>query len=377
MISQHNEKSKVYFSGINLLRFIAAFSIIVYHCTLEIQHGEPSLYKTILHNLVLGVDMFFIISGFLITYLLIIEKKRTKKISLIKFYVRRALRIFPLYFLIVLLSYFLFSAENPQIDYKSHFYFLGNFSLISHSKWSLTSLNPLWSICIEEHFYLFIPVLAFILPVHKLKYLFIGIIIISIGFRAYSYFTLSNYWMTIYVHTLSRCDVIAIGGLIALFYNNKGNKINISSYILPAAVLSLLIALCYLDYNNYNTLLYVTLKKYAFTIPLVLIFISIVFYTKKSSIVYYLINNRLIDYLGKISYGLYMYHSIVYYFLCEIEVINNSTLIKLISVTIISIFISAISYESFEKEIMKYKKKFEVIQTKKSLPKSDKLLIEL
>src|SRR5687768_1669565 len=99
----------VFFKGINGLRFFAAFAVIITHIELLKGHfgyihywNEPMIF----HAGGLGVYFFFVLSGFLITYLLLAEKSRFGEISILKFYVRRMLRIWPLYYLIVIIGFF-------------------------------------------------------------------------------------------------------------------------------------------------------------------------------------------------------------------------------------------------------------------------------
>jgi peptidoglycan/LPS O-acetylase OafA/YrhL len=210
--------SPTYFGGLNMLRAFCALAIIVYHTSLSFQDKMPSMVKMFLHNLTLGVDMFFIISGFIIIYLLLVEKQTTNKIDFIKFYIRRALRIFPLYFLVVGIAYLIYHNSNPTIDFSKYAYFASNFWMIAKNDWTVGILNPLWSLCIEEHFYLVIPLLIYITPLKRVNLVLIGAVAVSILFRIYACHTVQYNWMTIYCHTLSRCDLMAIGGLIAYYY---------------------------------------------------------------------------------------------------------------------------------------------------------------
>ena len=320
-----------------------------------------------LHNLIVGVDLFFIISGFLITYLLILEKEKTSTISLVKFYVRRILRIFPLYYLVVFISYLVFRNTHPDTDFTSHLYFAGNFSLISHGTWSVAFLNPLWSICIEEHFYLIIPMLIYFIPRKHLMSFFISIIAITIFFRTYIDMTMEYNRMTIYAHTLSRCDVIAIGGLIAHLFYHRNEKFKIPKYIFWILLIFFTYVMAVVDYGDYTTLMYSVFKKYLFVIPLSIMFIYLILNKEDNPLLSYIKKNKVFDYLGKISYGLYMYHSIVIFFLGGMQFLTKNIFIKIIAVTICSIVISSLSYEFFEKPIVKLKKKFVVVNSKSSL----------
>src|SRR5689334_4706997 len=124
-----NEKI-IHFDGLNALRFLSAFSVIIYHSTLNFHDTMPGGIRMIFHNLHLGVDMFFIISGFLIVYLLLEEKDQRNTISLYRFYLRRILRIFPLYFLILGIAWIQYHNSHPEIAFGQYALFAGNFWMI-------------------------------------------------------------------------------------------------------------------------------------------------------------------------------------------------------------------------------------------------------
>src|ERR1700722_15197921 len=107
------EKKGTYFTGLNPLRFISAFAIIIAHVTLGLQNTmQQSALRQFLHNLNIGVDMFFLVSGFLITFMLIEEKSETGSLSIRGFYMRRVLRILPLYYLIIAIAFFEYHISN-------------------------------------------------------------------------------------------------------------------------------------------------------------------------------------------------------------------------------------------------------------------------
>ena len=317
--------------------------------------------KELFHNFTVGVDFFFIISGFLIVFLLLVEKEKTKSISLIKFFIRRILRIFPLYILIVAIAYILYNESNPEIRFDKYAYFWANFWMIEMNRWTINVLNPLWSICIEEHFYLVVPFILLFLSSKQIRFVLIGIMIGSIAFRIYISFHVEIYWKTLYLHTLSRCDLLALGGLIAWYYKRKPIQVNMSGRNLMLATIFLIILACFIDFVGYSGLLNVAFKKYVYVLPMCIIFFGLVFNTSKDKSITFLRENFFINYLGKISYGLYMYHALISDGMSFFPKINNSLLLKPTIVVILTILVSTISYEFFEKQILKLKKPFEVI----------------
>jgi peptidoglycan/LPS O-acetylase OafA/YrhL len=350
--------TKTYFKEMDFLRFIAAFSVVIYHFTLFYQESVNQYVKMFMHNLGIGVDLFFIISGFLIVYLLITEKEKTKTISLYKFYVRRILRIFPLYYLIVGISYLLFYKSNPEIQFSKYLLFIGNFWMIDVNSWTVSTLNPLWSICIEEHFYLLIPVLLLLLQKKSFPYLFYFIIFCSLFFRIYITENIENNWMDIYCHTLSKCDLLAFGGLFAYYFQIKKLNYNIPIYLFYCTLFCLMLFMFFVESVDYTTWYYAGFRKYIFAIPMLILFYAIIIQPNKYSFINKITNNKLINYLGKISFGLYIYHSLI----SEISLrILNRTSLKIVLLNLVlTIILASLSFELFEKQILKLKIKFEV-----------------
>ena len=166
-------KHPVYFPNLNGLRFIAAMMVIIHHI-----ESMKSIFKwssnidnaTIFLFGKMGVILFFVLSGFLITYLLLNEEKNNSTISIKQFYLRRIFRIWPLYFLIIILSLFIlplfpalnFRISNYQLFYDSFWikilffvFFLPNLVLARYGIMPYASQS--WSIGVEEQFYIIWP----------------------------------------------------------------------------------------------------------------------------------------------------------------------------------------------------------------------------
>jgi peptidoglycan/LPS O-acetylase OafA/YrhL len=357
-----NEKT-IHFDGLNALRFFSALSILIYHSTLKYHDGFPPSVKMMFHNLHLGVDMFFIISGFLIVYLLLQEKEKSHTISLYRFYLRRILRIFPLYFLILGIAWFEYHTRHPEIAFHRYLYFTGNFWMIEINAWTVGILNPLWSLCIEEHFYLVIPLLIFLIPLRKIHLLFWSIIILSLVFRAYATLSLDYNWFTIYAHTLSRCDVLALGGLLAYYHKAGRFNFKIPMPVMGGVLFFLVLLMSVLDNSDYTNLTFAVFKKYLFILPMLFLFAGFILNQGEDHLLIHgLKSNRIIDYLGKISFGLYMYHSPVSDLWTPIHLINDSLFLRLFFVTLTTMIIATVSYELLEKQILKLKTKFEIVK---------------
>ena len=215
---------KIYFKNLDILRFMAAYMIVLLHCffAYKIHFGHPAFItsslsahslekvETVIQNFSIGVDVFFIISGFLITYLLLTENEKNGKVDILKFYIRRAFRIWPLYFLLLLIAPLLTYFYNEQAPgYIYHFLFAGNFDII-HNGTKSAATDHLWSICVEEHFYLFCPLLIAFIPMKRLPEVLLGIIAVSNFFQRLCdqlYKSFRSRWNDLFAYTQQdRCS---------------------------------------------------------------------------------------------------------------------------------------------------------------------------
>ncbi len=215
------------------LRFGAFFVVFIAHVTYFLNFPVPvtipgSVSRAILQNGDLGVGLFFVLSGFLITYILEREYVSRGTISLKRFYVRRVLRIWPLYFFALLLivgasflaahTHAIFKVGIVPVEFTAHALFSGN---IYRAFWNTANemVSVLWSVGVEEQFYLFWPLLfLFFRKREKLNWVIITGIIASMGarwvyhdnFDARQFFTLSvvsdlfiGAWMGLYANRVA------------------------------------------------------------------------------------------------------------------------------------------------------------------------------
>ena len=155
------EKQKIYFPNLNGLRFIAAFLVIIHHIEqIKSIFNVENYWETVPFIGIigkLGVILFFVLSGFLITYLLLLEQEKGG-IIIRKFYIRRILRIWPVYYLYLFISLLFVYFIYNQVDlYSTLFYvfFAANIPFVFG--FSLQFVDHFWSIGVEEQFYLFWP----------------------------------------------------------------------------------------------------------------------------------------------------------------------------------------------------------------------------
>ena len=230
------DSNKVFFPNLDGLRFFAFFLVFVNHATGSLgynNHSETFAYirSHFFWNGDLGVSFFFVLSGFLITYLLLKEKELSGKINIKNFYLRRVLRIWPLYFLIVamcllvfpmlentLSKWFAIGVSTDEINKWFCLTFTGNFDYI-YNGINNFMIGILWSVSIEEQFYLFWPLIVAFVPTKYLLKIFLLIILGSIAFR---FFYAQGNPMIIKYHSLSSISDLASGAVIAYLAFQKG-----------------------------------------------------------------------------------------------------------------------------------------------------------
>lgn len=201
---------KVYFPGLNTIRLYAAVCVVVHH-VLNVSHTIPSITMTGGN----AVTLFFVLSGFLITYLLLEEKRKTGTIDLAGFYWRRNLRIWPLYYLVVILAY-LTPVLRPAAWTWPYTFGFGVAFIHNVEGAGLSQIGHLWSIGVEEIFYLLWPILLRRYPVVRVC----ALVILARFVIAF----LTPYGASAevaYVLDLFRFECMAIGGLAAWLYHTR------------------------------------------------------------------------------------------------------------------------------------------------------------
>lgn len=378
-------KEKIHFYNLDIIRLLAAITVVIahayeawkgwYNLPLWLQAGNPKepnqagmLINTFVANFNLGVDTFFLISGFLITYLLLVEKSNNDgKINIGKFYLRRSLRVFPLYYLSILIApllVHLIHSEPPH--YLVNIFFLNNFYAIQTKAWEFPFAH-LWSICVEEHFYLIWPWLIAFIPTRKLPTLFAFLIALSILFRGYTHMFDSYPYFTLYLHSLSRIDVMVIGGAIAYLHFTQPIRLNISLWV-RLTVYGLFILLLFVESNNdWNNVFMAMVKKYFYVSVIVFEMLNYLFNEKA---IFNFKKKNILHYLGKTSYGIYMFGNMLIPFIIHIEHKLKNTFLHnvfffLFLNVLITCIVSILSYELFEKFFLSFKKRFELVKTER------------
>ena len=367
--------NSIHFPGLNNLRFIAAMGVLIFHVELKKQLLGFKFY--FMHQLInlgdVSVTLFFVLSGFLITYLLLAERKQTDTIAIKKFYTRRILRIWPLYYLILILGFFVLpniaffqiptsGLINTGDTFQLSLFFLlfANIGFIVYG--NVAYIDQTWSVAVEEQFYLIwpfilkvfkriLPALVFITTLFGLLRIFFT----HLFYKAeiYHYF----YWFFKY----TRIDTMAIGGLFAYMLFNNYRKTLVLIYNIYVQIITVILLLILL-FSGYP-LPYIHQQVYA------LLFGIIIINAAANGRSLLSIKLKVFDYFGKISYGIYMYHNIMVVVsikLCA-QYFNPSTTLFLIMSYIttigLTLVISHLSYRYFERFFLSLKKKFTVVSS--------------
>ncbi len=354
----------IYFKNLNGLRAIAAILVAITHVDLmKKKLGLPVLNKPYLLTLPIGslsVTFFFVLSGFLISYLLLQEERVNTFINVRNFYCRRILKIWPLYFLLTLIgfTYLIYTRGGNGLGHSliCYLFILPNFAFIS---------NPLcfqsWSIGVEEQFYLVWPLI-----INKKRILSISLNIIVLFFIVRTvpeiYHLLKYKCPDIFTGistfiTENRFDSMAIGAILAHLQFNKHIRYQLS------AVEKFTFYFIFVVFFLISNKLYFGLQHFIFSI-LFAIFIFIQINNRAQN---NFLESKIMNYLGKISYGIYMWHVVAIYI--SIKIFNilqpavnylsyGNTILLYLTSLIITITISAISYKFYEGYFLTLKSTF-------------------
>ena len=370
----------MYFKGLNSLRFVAAFLVVITHAeSIRKKLGFFNLSDwSLFQTGGLAVQFFFVLSGFLITFLLLQEHEKNKKISLKGFYWRRVLRIFPLYYLLAIIGLYILPflmvniLKTPFIAefdiWTGSFLYLFFLPNLANSWFNTQQLYPLWSIGVEEQFYLiWAPLMKFFK-----KYFITACCLIIVFKLGILFFLQQNYpheWFTKFFQTL-QFECMAIGGLGAwwVFHQEKKDISDIFLFKIPFQLLvfTLISSLIFLKITlSENQSFIGFLFRFIFnpfTYPVIssLLFLHLILNISLNEKRIFGGENKILNYLGQISYGLYMYHILVVNIVIRvfgktISSWNPSLFTCAFYILIMSalIFICHISYQYFELPIIK------------------------
>ena len=359
-----NNKSK-YLPSIDSLRALAVLAVIIYHVDVNYLPGG-----------FLGVDLFFVLSGYLISSLIIKEYRKTGSLNLYNFYIRRARRLLPAVYFMITVGLVVMVLFNEVLLRKSHLDAI--FGYIYSSNWwyifhkldyfdSFGAQSPfkhLWSLAIEEQFYMIFPLL-FLLVNRKKKskdgtyklnknflYVVLGLILVSL-LAHILLFDINNI-SRIYFGTDTRAFSLLVGVVGAILYpmERLHAKVTPQQNMLYSVVslVSIAILITVMIYTSeYNTLLY----RGGFLLVAILGLIVIISSGKQHTLMSRLLSFKPVVFIGKISYSLYLWHFPVLVLTTPVSEIGNPNIFFVILRIVLTFAVAIVSYVFVETPIRK------------------------
>ncbi|CAM2165398.1 exopolysaccharide production protein ExoZ [Paraburkholderia sacchari] len=259
----------------------------------------------------MGVDLFFVLSGFLITGILL-ERKARGQSYFSYFYARRVRRILPPYILLMIVSSLLFGFGWAHYWPWYAFFATNIGDALGQS--GHDSLNILWSLAVEEQFYIFWPFVVLLLPQRMLAVVAGALVLIVPVLRAIATPWFDSFW-PIYYLTPFRMDLLAMGALLAVLVRRDRNALE--PFKVPAAILFFaalaVLAWLHLHYPRFRAANTPLSNALLYSVSLVLCTSTVVFAMQSKGFVKRLLCNPVLVYIGTISYTIYLIHLTILY----------------------------------------------------------------
>jgi peptidoglycan/LPS O-acetylase OafA/YrhL len=366
-------KASFYRPELDALRFFAFFGVFLFHFTrpadLYVQHGIPRWIATsataLIQGGVFGVDLFFVLSAYLITELLLREKNEFGTLDVRAFYMRRMLRIWPLYFFYIGLALVPVFNPNHVFNWRYALAFLllaGNWSIIAYG-WPIHSIiGALWTVSIEEQFYLLWPPLVRKLSRNHIAVAAIGMLVVSNVTRVVM-IAIHGGMNSVWCNTLARLDPIAAGVLVAVVLRGTIPSFGLGARLamLCCGIVPLALVANFWQIHQPVRLEWIPTM---FGFPVVTVSCTIILLAVLGIAVR---PPRSLLYLGKISYGLYVYHALGNVLSNKLIPVHQSFAEFALRPTValgFTLVLAATSYAVLEKPFLKLKKRFAHIDSR-------------
>jgi peptidoglycan/LPS O-acetylase OafA/YrhL len=350
-----SETNKNLLPGLNGLRAFSILLVILDHIDLKYHHSIFRDSVPLLFDGALGVNTFFVISGFLITYLLLKEENNYGKISLKSFYIRRSLRIFPVYYIFLLVCFLLQLAGRAHIDGISWLTSLTYTKYFSPATdWETTHL---WSLSVEEHFYLLWP---FVFKYFKnRRNLFMWCVIVMSPIIRIIYYRHNVPIINPYTF-FWRVDAIMWGCCFAVYLDQIKKVVlkyaNAITLLIPFAVLVLLFYIdkWILQYQWHLGVFTIPFGSTKGTVADICIGLILILSVYRNGLWSKFLNIPIVAYMGILSYSIYIWQQL---FSCE-----SLGFLSSFPANIFFIFLTAyISYNYVEKPFLKLRDKYKKV----------------
>lgn len=372
-------RQRYYDPRIDGLRFLAFLAVFVAHALpgyeqafsrfLHLSPALAALLAAAIRSGVFGVDLFFCLSAYLITRLLLREVALRGQLDVMAFYVRRTLRIWPLYFGFLILTLTVLDPLIPGHGLKgsfasAYFLFAANWACALHAL-PLSVAAPLWSVSIEEQFYLAWPLLVrWASPARLLRLSIILLVIASISRLLLT--LLSARHPALWCNTLARLDPIALGAILALVHEER----RLPRLRLPRVLLLAAAPIVWTVVARLSVVETAPSWHAMWGYPLVALgavaLISAA--TEPTGLRSRWLALRPLVYLGKISYGLYVFHLFAIRLTEHHVKLGGSRLVEAaarVSLSfLLTVAMAALSYRFLEQPFLRWKSRFARVESR-------------
>lgn len=352
----------IHLPGLNGLRAIAALSVMWGH-VFQPDFGNWGVEGFALPVVADGVTLFFVISGFLITYLLLNEQEQSHTVSIPKFYMRRVLRIWPIYYLYLLVAVLVTSTgNNPNIWY--YCFFTANIPFILTA--GIWPIVHYWSIGVEEQFYLFWPWLVKFARGNHKRLLITAVVVCVVWLACkWGIYLIKGTTIAYRFFAVTRFDCMMLGAVGAILYFTR-NKLFMR--IFQNRFLGLACFLLLFFSQPWAGFMPAPIR------PQVIAVLSMVCVVSQLGYPVVNLENRICDFVGKISYGIYVIHPLLICLLSTLFLNDNIQLPRGLSIVLIycvvtatTILIAWLSYRFFESPFLRLKNKFAIVHSRNSM----------
>ena len=356
------QNNSIHLPGLNGLRAIAALSVMWSH-TFQSTFGDWGIKGFQLPVVADGVTMFFVISGFLITYLLLNEQEKSHDISIPQFYMRRILRIWPIYYVYMAIALTVTSTWNDSNIWYYCFFGANIPFVLAAGIWPIVHY---WSIGVEEQFYLFWPWLVKGVRGKTSRLLTVAITLCAVWLICKWGIYLVWGATTAYIFfAVTRFDCMMIGAIGAILYFTRSGWFNrlIGNRIIGIACLLVLFFS----------------QTWAGFVPApirtqVIALLALVCIMSQLHTPIINLENRLCDFVGKISYGIYVIHPLLIFGLSFLYrnsgILLQETFAAILIyclITAATILVAWLSYRFFESPFLRLKNRFAVVHSQNSM----------
>jgi peptidoglycan/LPS O-acetylase OafA/YrhL len=345
--------------GLDGLRAIAVLIVFCSHYCANILPGQAGLLEKVFPGM-LGVALFFALSGFLISALLLREYRSTQHISLKNFYIRRLLRLSPALYIYVAITFIAYLIVDKTIqlgEFTAALFYFSNYYQVIYR----TSLYymPLWSLAIEEHFYLLFPL--FLLTVMRRSFrmlvpALIGLIVIQFFWRLHVASIPNMDWRWIYLRTDTRLDSLLFGVLLTAVATTAGfEKVRAAVASGPACLFAIaLLAISVFDRNE----IFRMSARYTLQGAALALLIGFIVYNTGhiANFCRRCLETPVLVYLGQISYSLYLWHLTILKFF--VHVLGHVSPVLAIALALVSVGVAAFSYRFIETPFLNLRHRF-------------------